>query len=208
VCERTKLTGDDPGAQRATGTGSTERIGADLCLVSIGYRGLPIDEATESAFDDETGILRNDRGRVLVGGDVGDEGNDKDEDNNNNNKSNNAPRLAPLYVSGWLKRGPSGIIGTNIGDAKDTVATIVTDLLGNNNDDDGDIPRSPPPQKQSSLADLLVERGVRFVDWESYRRIEDRETTTKRHPDQPREKLVGLEALLEAATPTAGEEQR
>lgn len=178
VCERTQLEGEIPGKQTAVGTGFTEAIPADLCLVSIGYKGESIDATTSECFDVEKGILRNDHGKVISGKD----------------------NLAPLYVSGWLKRGPSGIIGTNIGDAKDTVLSILKDLKT------AAIPKS---RSTLSLKDLLQERHVRFVDWEAYRRIEACESSVtkshnalghqKRHPDQPREKLVDRELLLKAA---------
>lgn len=77
-----------------------------MCLVSIGYKGIPI-AGTEDYYDHQKGILNNDHEVV---------------DNNNESTTTG---LAPLYVSGWLKRGPSGIIGTNITDAKETVASIM-----------------------------------------------------------------------------------
>ncbi len=185
VCERTELEGDVPGAQIAKGTGVTEVIDADLCLVSIGYKGLPIDASTAASFDARKGILQNDHGKVAT------QSNDVIDDD-----------LAPLYVSGWLKRGPSGIIGTNIGDAKDTVVSILKDL---NSDE---ISKSTN-DSSSTLKDLLEERNVRFVDWDAYRRIEKIESSQdknenvvghqKRHFDQPREKIVDRNILLQAA---------
>lgn len=189
VCERTQLEGSTPGSQQAKGTGVTETIDADLCLVSIGYKGLPIDDSTSASFDDKRGILQNDHGKVILG-------NDKDASKNKH--------LAPLYVSGWLKRGPSGIIGTNIGDAKDTVASILKDL------ESGAISKqSSSPLSATSLEELLRERQIRFVDWDAYRHIEACESSDhpesnpvghqKRHSDQPREKIVHRETLLRAA---------
>lgn len=172
VCERTKLEGDTPGSQSAVGTGVTESIDADLCLVSIGYKGLPIDESTSKSFDSKRGVLQNEHGRVAT---------------------ENVTNRAPLYVSGWLKRGPSGIIGTNIGDAKDTVMSILNDLKS------GAISKSTMESSSSPLEDLLKECNVRFVDWNAYRKIEDCESSEKRHPDQPREKIVDREKLLTAA---------
>jgi adrenodoxin-NADP+ reductase len=170
VCERTQLQGD-AGKQSAHGTGQEEFLLADLCLVSIGYKGIPI-EGTEEYYDDARGILKNTNGVV-------------------DNQAGND--LAPLYVSGWLKRGPSGIIGTNIADAKDTVESIVNDLQGDQ--------RVPKAQTQSLLKQLLEERNVQVVDWDSYLRINDQETSPKRlrSPNQPREKLTEWQDLLEAA---------
>jgi adrenodoxin-NADP+ reductase len=171
ICERTELQGE-PGHQSAHGTGEEEIIPADLCLVSIGYKGLPID-GTQCYYDSSRGILRNVHGLVDDGDDV----------------------LAPLYVSGWLKRGPSGIIGTNIADAKDTVTSILKDM-------EGKTPKSSKlPSSTTSIFCLLQDRGIKIVDWESYQRINSVETSPqhKRHPDQPREKLTSWNELLDAA---------
>jgi adrenodoxin-NADP+ reductase len=173
VCERTQLQGE-VGKQIAVGTGVEESLPADLCLVSIGYKGIPID-GTENYYDDKKGILKNVRGVV-------DNSTCEDDDG-----------LAPLYVSGWLKRGPSGIIGTNIADAKETVASIVHDLQQ----------RTPKRvmDDMPSLQQLLNDRKVQVVDWKSYLRINEKETSTEhlRNPQQPREKLTDWQELLEAA---------
>ena len=194
VCERTELEGETPGAQNARGTGSTETTDADLCLVSIGYKGLPIDSSTKASFDTVRGVLKNDHGRVVVPEDIG------------NGKSN--INLAPLYVSGWLKRGPSGIIGTNIGDAKDTVVSILKDL-GNGVITKPSLPSSSSSSSSSPLESLLQERKIRYVEWDNYRKITQCESSKsesdnvlghqKRHVDQPREKIVDRETLLQAA---------
>jgi adrenodoxin-NADP+ reductase len=174
VCERTQLQGE-VGAQIAVGTGVEESLPADLCLVSIGYKGMPID-GTEHYYNDKLGILNNVRGVV---------------DNSSSEVNNDG--LASLYVSGWLKRGPSGIIGTNISDAKETVASIVHDLNQ----------RTPKTvmQDMPSLQQLLNDREVQVVDWKAYLRINEQETSAKhlRNPKQPREKLTAWQELLEAA---------
>jgi len=181
VCERTKLVGDTMGSQQAIGTGVYEKIKADLCLVSIGYKGLPLDADDDDSctvmkkhFDSSKGILRNNHGRVNV--------NDTDTDT----------AMAPIYVSGWLKRGPSGIIGTNIVDAKDTVQSIIQDMsiqINNNNnnstDNDNKIDTKDSnngittstttittPSASSSLEDVLKERNVDYVTWDGYRNID------------------------------------
>jgi NADPH-dependent glutamate synthase beta subunit-like oxidoreductase len=100
--------------------------------------------------------------------------------------------LGALYTAGWLKRGPSGIIGTNIPDAKDTVASMLHDAAS----------ASPKPGTgQSSLKVLLEERSVPFVDWEAYQRVDSTEMSDehKRNPEQPREKFTTKEELLQAA---------
>lgn len=170
ICERTKLEGE-AGQQVCVGTGELESIPAQLALVSVGYKGVAVPGLEDELFDSKRGIVVNTHGKVM-------------------NASNG---LGGLYVSGWLKRGPSGIIGTNIADAKDTVASIVKDL------------ENHVPKKEGSsttlLSDLLKERQVRVVDWKAYQRIDAVETNPerKRSASQPREKIPTHEELLEAA---------
>jgi adrenodoxin-NADP+ reductase len=100
--ERTKLVGE-PNAQKATKSDSGEEpfhLPCDLLLKSVGYKSEAI--APELPMNDRQHTLKHDKGKVL------------------NHES--------LYVVGWLKRGPSGIIGTNIVDAKETVATMISQL--------------------------------------------------------------------------------
>eukprot|EP00934_Nitzschia_sp_Nitz4_P000644 Nitzschia sp. Nitz4//scaffold62_size106224//6746//8369//NITZ4_004339-RA/size106224-augustus-gene-0.98-mRNA-1//-1//CDS//3329555805//644//frame0 len=167
VCEKTQLEGE-AGAQRAVGTGEEETIDAQLALVSIGYKGTAV-EGVEKWFDSSNGTLIHTNG--LVDSATGE--------------------LGGLYTSGWLKRGPSGIIGTNITCARDTVATIVHDAASS----------SPKADPEQGLGDLLKERGVDVVDWEAYQRIDDYESSDshKRHPEQPREKLTSVDELLHVA---------
>ena len=144
-------------------------------LISIGYKGVPIP-GTEQWFDNSRGILTNTHGLV-----------DK-----------STPTLGGLYVSGWLKRGPSGIIGTNIADSKDTVATIIENIkqspypknTHSNDDDDS-----------KSLLDLFQEYNIKAVDWNGYQKIEAFENSKgqKRNQEQPREKITSRMEQLEVA---------
>ena len=103
-----------------------------------------------------------------------------------------------LYVSGWLKRGPSGIIGTNIGDSKDTVTTILSDLttkekwLKGKNSNDTNMGRQ-------GLYVLLRKRGVQVVDWEAYKTINnyEKDPSRLRSKTQPREKIVDVNKMLQ-----------
>ena len=88
------------GSLRAVATGEEEVIDCGLVLRSIGYRGAPLPGVP---FDERRGLIRNDGGRVL------------DDD---------GQPLPGEYVVGWIKRGPSGVIGTNKKDAADTVARL------------------------------------------------------------------------------------
>jgi NADPH-dependent glutamate synthase beta subunit-like oxidoreductase len=163
------LTGE-AGKQSATGTKEFETIPASLVLVSIGYKGVPLP-GTEPWFDDDRGTIRNDHGRV----------------------DGPTKQLGGLYTSGWIKRGPHGIIGTNIVDAKETVATIMADIK------EPIVPKCTGVDGYMDLLELLRHRGVRVVDWQGYRRIEVKERSMRRSEHQPREKIVNLEDQLTAA---------
>ena len=88
---------------RARGTGAFEDLACELVFRSIGYRGAPV---ADIPFDAVRGLIRNDRGRVC---------NDAGE------------ALPGEYATGWIKRGPSGVIGTNKKDSQDTVDRLLED---------------------------------------------------------------------------------
>lgn len=165
ICEKTILQGE-PGNQKAIGIGEFESLSADLVLISIGYKGTALPYV-EPFFDEEIGIVHNRNGKV---------------DNSNQSECG-------LYVAGWLKRGPSGIIGTNIADAKDTTATIMHDLQE----------MKPRANSKKKIDSLLAERKIQVVGWEDYQRLDEFEQTHKRNDNQPREKIVSIKQQLEAA---------
>ena len=160
LCERTKLEGD-AGKQAAVGTGEMEEISANMALVSIGYKGVQIPGLEDSMFDQRRGIVKNENGKV--GGN--------------------------LYVSGWLKRGPSGIIGTNIVDAKNTVSSIITDFEGVPDD---------KVEGRRGFDGLLKNRNVEFIDWVTYLKIDaaEKDSSRLRTKDQPREKFTNVTEML------------
>ena len=111
---------------------------------------------------------------------------------------NNDDRSIPehgLYVSGWLKRGPSGIIGTNISDAKDTVSTIMSDIdhLLTSSD-----PKELDRTSREELRYLLTDRNIKFVNWSGYQKIDHAEMDIqrKRSELQPREKFTSISEML------------
>jgi adrenodoxin-NADP+ reductase len=189
VCERTRLEGE-PGRQRAVGTGEYEEIPAQLAIVSVGYRGVPVP-GLEPFFDDRRGTVVSEHGRVdpaRVSGDgVTVKASAVDP---------TASALGGLYVTGWLKRGPSGIIGTNISDAKETVAAIIKDLI-----DGAELPPalSSDEVEIETLSSVLKSRGVPFVDWNGYQRIVQQEFRERRSELQPREKITSFRRQLEVA---------
>jgi ferredoxin--NADP+ reductase len=151
--ERTRL--DDQG--RFTGTGELHTIDAQLVLRSVGYQSVPLPGLP---FHDATHTVPHLEGRV-----IGPDGN----------------ALPGEYVAGWLKRGPTGVIGTNKSDAAQTVRSLLADLAGGPGPGDVPLPRAgllpmPPgpgggPGTDSGsgrLAGLLARRGIRpvsYADW-------------------------------------------
>ena len=113
VLERTRL--DENGAFQ--GTGELETLEAQMVLRSVGYQSVPLDGVP---FDERAAVVPNTAGRVL------------------------GPDGTPLpgeYVAGWLKRGPTGVIGTNKSDAAETVRSLLADLAGGSALDDAPLPR-------------------------------------------------------------------
>ena len=169
IFERTNLVGD-PFDQKSMGTNVTETMPADLVIVSIGYRGMPLEGMEDGAFDDQRGVIANVNGKVAG-------------ENN-------------LFVTGWIKRGPSGIIGTNISDAKETVASVMEYI------DSEDVVRPSNSRRGGSSGRVgLVEILQRpYVSWPRYLKIDAVETDRirLRNDAQPREKLLTVDEMLKA----------
>jgi ferredoxin/flavodoxin---NADP+ reductase len=149
--ERTAL----DGTGRVSGTGELSEIPAQLVLRSVGYRGVALPGLP---FDEGSGTLPHDAGRVLVDG---------------------GP-LPRTYVAGWIKRGPSGVIGTNKKDAAETVASLLTDAPT--------LPRAPQ-RDPDALPDLLRSRGVDVVEWDGWQRIDAAELERGRDTGRDRVKI-------------------
>ncbi|MFE3060475.1 4Fe-4S binding protein [Nocardia sp. NPDC059239] len=157
--ERNEILVDDAGNQRAVGTGEFEQIDCGLVLRSIGYRGEPIPGVP---FDAATRRIPNTSGRV-----VDPEG---------------KPILG-VYTSGWIKRGPSGVIGTNKTCAGETVAALLDDYLSGVLD----TPSELPPVVDDAFG------------WDGWLRIDAYERSSGSR-ERPREKVVDRLKLLELAT--------
>jgi ferredoxin/flavodoxin---NADP+ reductase len=161
--ERTRL--DDSG--RLVGAGSFETLPVQMVLRSVGYQSVPLPGVP---FDDRSFVVPNAEGRVL-----GPDG---------------APRPGE-YVSGWLKRGPTGVIGTNKSDAAQTVRSVLADLADGPGPGDVQLPRAgllryPDPDPEdwaaatgapgtASLFGVLAARGIRPVSYADWLKIETAE---------------------------------
>jgi ferredoxin--NADP+ reductase len=158
---------DVDGTLRAKDTGAREELECGLVLRSVGYTGVPIEGVP---FDDRRGTILNDGGRVLDSHDSG--------------------HKLGHYAAGWIKRGPSGVIGTNKKDAQETIAHLLEDTEAGRLLD----PESAEP---SAVEDLLSERGVRYVSFEDWQAIDEAEVGRGEPHGRPRVKFVRVEEMLE-----------
>jgi ferredoxin--NADP+ reductase len=145
---------------RAVPTGEESVIPCGLVLRSIGYRGLPLPDVP---FDERRGLIRNDGGRVL-------------EDDGSVARGE--------YAVGWVKRGPSGVIGTNKKDAADTVARILEDASAG--------------ALNTPVLEPSVPEGA--VTWEGWRAIDEHETALGEPQGRPRVKLVRVDEMADVAS--------
>ena len=165
--ENNEIVVRDDGSLAARGLGTFEEIPAQLVFRSIGYTGVPV---AGIPFDERRGLIRNEAGRVCDAG--------------------GAHQLGE-YVSGWIKRGPSGVIGTNKKDSQDTVDKILEDAVAG---------RLNEPVSDDIEA-MIATRCAHAVTWEGWQAINAIETAAGEasSPGRPRVKLTEWEALREAA---------
>ena len=154
-----------------------ERIECGLVLRSVGYRAVPLPDVP---FDERHFVLPNERGRVL--------------------KPDGEP-LSGVYAVGWIKRGPTGILGTNKRDAEETVSCLAEDLRT------GALPQ-PPNSGGEQIDALLAERKPGLVTVEGWRAIDGHELERGRSERRPRVKLASRDELLTAATAASPGEAR
>ena len=161
VVEKTRI--DESG--NAVGTGQTSTIEAQMVLRSVGYRGIPLPGLP---FDERSGTVPNTAGRVLA----------------------NGGPLPGVYVAGWIKRGPTGVIGTNKRDANETVTALLEDVPA--------LPAAPERDPHAVL-ELLEERGIEVVTWTGWRSIELAEAALGEAQGRDRVKIADRAELLRAA---------
>jgi ferredoxin--NADP+ reductase len=151
--------------------GDAELIATGLILRSIGYRGSPIDGLP---FDAAQGVIPSDNGRVL---------------------SESGQPARGAYVTGWIKRGPRGVIGTNRSCAEQTVAKLWEDF------DAGLLSRKVADR--DALVALLADRTAAPVDWQGWRAIDAAERQRGSEASRPRVKFVDLADMLAVANMSA-----
>jgi ferredoxin--NADP+ reductase len=146
-------------------TGEQETLDVGLVVRAIGYAAEPIPGLP---FDPATGTVPNEGGRVVRDG---------------------AP-VPGAYVTGWIKRGPTGVIGTNKADAVETVAALLEDLP--------DLP-DPAHPDPTELRATLAAHGLRPVDWTAWLRLDAEEVRRGGPRGAERVKVAELAEMLDAA---------
>ncbi|WP_426003757.1 FAD-dependent oxidoreductase [Paenarthrobacter sp. NyZ202] len=130
------------GTGNAKGTGEILEYPVQAVYRAIGYHGSPLDELP---YDARRGVIPNDGGRVL------------DAD---------GQPVPGIYATGWIKRGPVGLIGHTKGDALETIGCLLEDRLN--------LPPATNPDPQA-IIDLLEERGIEYTTWEGWNRLDAHE---------------------------------
>jgi ferredoxin--NADP+ reductase len=170
---RNRLVPDSRSGVRAEVTDEHEVISCGLVIRSVGYRGRPLPGVP---FDDRRGLIRNDGGRVC------------DQDG--------TPRRGE-YAVGWIKRGPSGVIGTNKKCAADTVARLREDLQRGRLDE-------PAVPDRNAIEAWLRTRAPGLVTWRGWEAIDEHERGLGAPVGRPRVKLVRVGEMLAVAGQNAG----
>ena len=163
VLEENELQGE-PAQQWAKKTGVQRVLACDIFFRSVGYRGVPVPGVP---FDDKRGLIPSQDGRVMEGDEI----------------------IPGLYVAGWIKRGPSGIIGTNKPCSQGTVATLLADLPA--------LPPCPHPDT-GAIKELLAARGVRAITFQDWEKIDAAEVARGKARNKPREKFAVVDEMLTA----------
>jgi ferredoxin--NADP+ reductase len=161
--EQNALTPNGSGDVSARGTGNHHELEAGLLFRSVGYRGTPLEGLP---FDGRNGVIPNEGGRITQAAD-------------------DQPASGREYVAGWIKRGPSGVIGTNKPCAVESAEALLADAAS-----------APAPAATGDIDALLAARGVRVVTFEDWKRLDAAELEDGAAAGRPRVKLASRAAML------------
>jgi ferredoxin/flavodoxin---NADP+ reductase len=156
------------GSLQAKATDQFETLPVGLVFRSVGYRGVPVPGVP---FHEAWGVILNDKGRVL-------------------DPETKQP-IVGEYTAGWIKRGPSGVIGTNKPDAAETVQAMLEDVA------EGRV-RAPAEPSRDVVERLVSERQPRFFSYGDWQRLNEIEVSKGRPAGRPRIKLTSIEDMLGA----------
>jgi ferredoxin--NADP+ reductase len=162
VLGRNELVNDN-GRIVAKDTGERDEVPAQLVVRAVGYRGVPTPGLP---FDDRSGTIPHTAGRV---------------DGSRNE-----------YVVGWIKRGPTGVIGSNKKDSQETVDTLISDLSRGSLADFG-------ADHSTELVDWLLERQPKLITDDHWKLIDEYERSAGEPRGRPRVKVCSVAELLRIA---------
>jgi ferredoxin--NADP+ reductase len=148
------------------GTGEFREVAVQALYRAVGYFGSPLDGIP---FDEKRGVIPNREGQVL---------DDDDEPVNG------------VYATGWIKRGPVGLIGHTKSDAMETVRHLINDQANW---------WSPSDPEESAIVELLRSRGVEFTDLEGWHRLDEFEMALGQPEGRVRVKVVPREQMVDVS---------
>jgi ferredoxin--NADP+ reductase len=166
---KNELVPNEKGELKAKPTDQFETIPVGLVFRSVGYKGQAIPDVP---FDDRSATIPNNLGRVLTAPKTGEQ-------------------VIGDYVVGWIKRGPSGIIGTNKPDSVETVNALLEDVKA------GKV-LSPATPDRAKLEALLKERGIQYVTFEDWHFLDTVEQERGEFRNAPRLKFSDVDDMLKA----------
>jgi len=170
VVAHNELYRDDSGAIRARDSGKRETVECGLVFRSIGYNGIGLDGVP---FDHRRGVIPNEGGRVI--------------------DPESGEQAQGHYAVGWIKRGPSGVIGTNKKDASETVENLIADLEA------GRVPGPELAGERSAIVALLAERRPDAVTYQGWEAIDGVEQERGKPLGRPRVKFIRIDEMIAAA---------
>lgn len=156
------------GSLRPRPTDQTELLPIDLIFRSIGYKGLPLPGVP---FDERAGVIPNAQGRIIDPG--------------------KTQTVTGEYAVGWIKRGPSGIIGTNKPDAQETVDALLADLAAGKT-------LTPASTTPEAIPALLAARGIDYVTFADWLKLDELEQARGLAENRPRVKFTRIDEMLQA----------
>jgi ferredoxin--NADP+ reductase len=165
---RNRLVATETGSLQAASTGEHEQLAVGLVFRSVGYRGVPLAGVP---FHEGWGVIFNERGRVL-------------------DPATKQARVGE-YVTGWIKRGPTGVIGTNKPDAAETVQGMLEDAAERHL-------LSPPEPSAASVVRLVQERQPAHVTWAEWKQLDAIEVARGRAGGRPRIKFTRVKEMFGA----------
>lgn len=165
---KNRLEPGSDGSLRPKATDQTESLPVDLVFRSIGYMGVPLPGVP---FDTKAGVIPNQGGRII--------------------DPATQQAVTGQYCTGWIKRGPSGVIGDNRKDSKDTVTQLLEDVPG--------FPALDPENAtRTSVERLLAQRKPGYVTYDDWKRLDQAEIANGAAIGRPRLKFSRVRDMLEA----------